>query len=137
MVSSRAAIPKSPIHMPHPRSVVIDSQSLPFAALPKIASVIEKPNLPNKLCRERKVARFAAGTLGATAAFRGAVINALGQERSNVAIAAGILTNKCMIAIIAICNPAADKSVTPIPNLLRMRMDFDAINDAAIIVKVR
>ena len=129
--------PPIPIHMPHPSIFVIATHSSPSAAAPNNARVIENPNLPNKLWRERKVARFEAGTLGATAALNGAVISALGHERSSVAIAAGILTKKCMIAIIAICNPAAERSVAPVPILLRIRMDLDAMNDATIIVNVR
>ena len=66
---------------------VIEAQSSPPTIYAKIARVDANPSLPNKLCNDKKVARFDAGTFGATAAFSGAVIRARGQLRSNVAIA--------------------------------------------------
>ena len=88
--------------MLQPSIVAIDCQSLSPAIEANSASVEAKPRRPNKLCNERNVALFDAGTFGATATFNGAVINALGQLRSKVAIAAGMLTKKCIVAIIAI-----------------------------------
>lgn len=137
IVISKTMHPPIPIHMPQPSIFVIATHSSPSAAAPNNARVIENPSLPNKLWRERKVARFEAGTLGATAAFNGAVISALGHERSSVAIAAGILTKKCMIAIIATCKTAAERNVAPSPIFSRIRIDLEAINEATIIVSVR
>ena len=59
-------------------------------------------------------------------------MSALGQLLNNVAIAAGILTKKCIIAIITICNPAAESKVAPVPILSRIRIERDAIKEAIL-----
>ena len=91
-----------PIHIPILSMCDIVCQDSSPAFVAKRIRVNAKPSRPFKLINDKNVARCAVGTFGAIAALSGAEDKALGQLRSNVAIAAGILMKKCIMAIIAI-----------------------------------
>ena len=112
------------------------AQESSVALLANTASVSANPSLPTKLISDKKVARRSLGIVGVIAAFNGAVDSALGQLLKVVRIAVGMLMNKCITAIMTICNPAAMNSTHFVPRASLNLMLRPATQEAISVVIV-
>lgn len=113
------------------------AQDSSVALLANNASVNAKPSFPTKLMSDKNVALRSDGKDGVIAAFKGAVDIALGQLLSVVSSAIGMLIKRCITAIRAICNPAADNSEHLVPTAFLNLILQPAIQEAMSVVTVR